>query len=67
VKDDVRLFLGIWGIRIGTILVILPIAYDLIGILYGRDMRIGVGFYGTLLQIIGLAFAWIGDRCEKSF
>lgn len=65
-KDLIRLYLGIWGIRIGTILVCLPIVYDFVGVIYGRDLRIGVGLYGTILQIVGLVFAWVGDICERS-
>lgn len=66
-KDSIRLFLGIWGIRIGTILVCLPIVYDIVGVFYARDFKLGTGIWGSMCQIIGLACAWIGDRCEKSF
>lgn len=66
-KDELKLFLALWGIRIGTILVCAPIIYDIIGIFYGRDLKLGIGFWGVISILAGLVFAWIGDRCEKNF
>jgi len=66
-KDFLVLHLALWGIRIGTFFIVTPIFYDIVlrGVRSGENIK--VCFWGVVCQIIGLAFAWIGDRCEKSF
>jgi len=63
----IKLWVALWGIRIGTALVIAPIAYDVIlkGIRSGENIK--VCLLGVICQLVGLGFAWLGDRCEKSF
>jgi len=65
--DKIEMRLGLWGIRIGTFLVVLPIVLDIVlkGVRSGENIK--VCMWGVICQVIGLIFCWIGNRCEKSF
>lgn len=45
--------LGTVGIEVGFAVVMLPIGYDLLGIIYGRDPQFKIGFWGVIMQIAG--------------
>lgn len=42
-----------WGMEAGFIVLISPIAYDIIGLAYGRDLNIRVETLGVIIQILG--------------
>jgi hypothetical protein len=58
-------WLGEWGVIFGSVLVALPIIYDIVGVGYGRDLRLGIGFWGVVLQIVGIVCALIGKYAKR--
>jgi hypothetical protein len=50
------------GVPIGFTIMALPVVYDVIGILYGRDMHIKVETLGAWVQFVGFVvgmFGWV--------
>jgi hypothetical protein len=64
---ELWLKIGEWGVLTGSILIALPIVYDIVGIAYGRDLRLGIGFWGVVLQISGIVLVIVGRYSKKEW
>ena len=53
-----------FGVEAGFIIVMLPIIYDLLGIIYGRDPAFKIGFVGVVTQICGAVCMGLGKYCR---
>jgi hypothetical protein len=62
---NVAAWLERFGIEAGFVIIILPIAYDLIGIIYGRDPQFKVGLVGVLMQIFGAIMMALGKYAKE--
>lgn len=58
-------FLERKGYFAGLLIVFAPIAYDVIGILYGRDLHIKVETWGVIIQIVGLLVIGLARYVRK--
>ena len=54
-----------WGVQVGAIIVGLPIIYDVVGIIYLRDLRIKVETVGAWTQVLGLILVVLGKYAKR--
>ena len=67
--NDLGINFLIWcerfGVPVGLIVVFLPIAYDLIGIVTRRDFQIKVETLGVFVQIFGFVLIALGKYAKS--
>jgi len=67
-KDELRLWLGIWGRRIGVTLVLGPLGWDILWMGVRNMERVKICWpWGVISMLLGVAIWKIGDQCDKSF
>ena len=58
-------WLGKWGILLGLLVIFAPIAYDIVGVAYGRDLHVKVEFVGALFQMAGIVVVMVTAGIRK--
>ena len=65
-EEKMKLFLGIWGRFIGAVLVVSPMAWDILWKGFRSGENIKICFAGVMIQLLGIAFWIIGWYCDRA-